>query len=122
MMPQKDILVADLPARLSEIPRYWAEMTPDAPALRDNAIAWSYAQFGTAVTAGAALLRDLDVRPGDRVMLVGENCAAQVALIFAAAAMDAWAVIVNARLSPREIDVIRDHCGARRLIYMIASS
>lgn len=122
MKPQKDILVTDLPARLSDIPRYWADMTPDAPALRDSTVAWSYAQLGAAVEAGVALLRDLDVRPGDRVMVVGENCAAQVALIFAAAAADAWVVIVNARLSQREMDVIRDHCGARRVIYTIASS
>ena len=31
--------------------------------------------------------------------------------------MDAWPVLVNAHLSAREIDQIRDHCGARRVIY-----
>ncbi|GAC1318288.1 MAG: AMP-binding protein [Collimonas sp.] len=122
MMLDKDFSVADLPARLSDIPRYWADLAPDAPALRDSTRAWSYAQLSAAVDTAATLLRDLDVRPGDRVMLVGENCAAQVALIFAAAAVDAWAVIVNARLSSREVDAIQDHCGARRVIYMLVSS
>lgn len=121
MTPPSTQLVG-LPERLSDIPRYWAGLTPDAPALRDCSVVWSYAQLWASVEVGVALLRDLDVRPGDRVMVVGENCAAQVALIFAAAAVGAWVVIANARLSAREIDVIRDHCRARRLIYMIASS
>ena len=122
MTPGQDVAVADLPARLSDVARYWAGRTPGAPALRDSAFSWNYAQFGAAIEAAAALLRDLDVRPGDRVMVVGENSAALVAFVFAAGAVDAWVVIVNARLSPREIDVIRDHCGARRVIYATAAS
>ena len=55
-------------------------------------------------------------------MVVGENCVAQVALVFAAADIDAWVVHVNARLSAREIDKIRDHSGARRVIYTVAAS
>jgi long-chain acyl-CoA synthetase len=122
MAPEEPVALAALPPRLSDIARCWAERTPGAPALRDGANAWSYAQLWAAVEAGAALLRDLDVRPGDRLMVVGENGAAQVALIFAAAAIDAWAVIVNARLAPRELDLIRDHCGARRLVYTVGAS
>ena len=60
--------------------------------------------------------------PDARVMIVGENCAAQVALIFAITECDAWVVNVNARLSPREIDAIREHSGARRVIYTAAVS
>src|SRR6202050_2153231 len=55
-------------------------------------------------------------------MLVCENCRAFVAIFLALAEMDAWPVLVNARLSPREIDLIRDHCGARRVIYMTSVS
>jgi len=50
-------------------------------------------------------------------MIVCENCRAFVAILLALAALDAWPVLVNARLSAREIDQIRDHCGARRMIY-----
>jgi len=35
----------------------------------------------------------------------------------ALAELDAWPVLVNPRLSAREVDQIRDHCGARRVIY-----
>jgi len=40
----------------------------------------------------------------------------------ALAAIDAWPVLVNARLSAREVDQIRDHCGARRVIYTTSVS
>ena len=117
-----DALLAELPQRLHEIPRRWAAATPEAVAVSEGDVAWTWRELATAVDEGAALLRRLDVRPGDRVMIVGENCAAQVALIFAASQCDAWVVNVNARLSPREIDAIREHSGARRLIYTVAVS
>ena len=56
-------------------------------------------------------LRNWGVRPGDRVMIVGENCREFVAILLASAGMDAWPVLVNANLSAREIDEIREHCG-----------
>ena len=46
-------------------------------------------------------------------MIVSENSLALAALMLAASAIDAWSVVVNPRLSEREIDQIRDHCGAR---------
>ena len=38
--------------------------------------------------------------------------------MFGVSRLDAWATIVNARLSPREIDAIRGHCRPRRTIYL----
>ena len=76
-----DALLAELPQRLHEIPRRWAAATPEAVAVSEGDVAWTWRELATAVDEGAALLRRLDVRPGDRVMIVGENCAAQVALI-----------------------------------------
>lgn len=115
-------LLAELPARLSEIPRRWAARTPAAPAVWDGGVRWNYRRLAAAVEAAEELLVRLDVRPGDRVMIVGENGAALIALIFALAAADAWAVIVNARLSPVELENIRAHCGARRAIFTAAAS
>ena len=72
--------------------------------------------------AAADVLRQSGVRPGDRLMIVAENCIALIVLIFAAAQADAWAVNVNARLAPSELDAIRDHSGARRLVYTVGAS
>jgi acyl-CoA synthetase (AMP-forming)/AMP-acid ligase II len=55
-------------------------------------------------------------------MVVGENCANLVALIFAAGLADAWIVNVNARLSAREVDALREHSGARIVFYTAAVS
>ena len=112
-----DQLLAGLPSRISAIPRRWADATPQRNALHDGARHWTYAELADAIDACTALLRQLELRPGDRLMLVGENSVAQIALTFAAAGIDAWIVHVNARLSAREVDQIRDHSGARRVLY-----
>ena len=39
-------------------------------------------------------------------MIVAENCREFVALLMASAALDAWPVLVNARLSAREVDEV----------------
>jgi len=115
-------LLAGLPARLSAIPAHWAARTPGAPALHEDGRHWTYAQLQHSVDSAVQLLRTLDVRAGDRLMVVGENCAQQVALIFAAASIDAWIVNVNARLSPREVDTIFEHASARRVLYLTNNS
>ena len=50
-------------------------------------------------------------------MVVCENCRAFVAILLAIAGIDAWPALASARLSAKEVDAIRDHCGARRVIY-----
>jgi acyl-CoA synthetase (AMP-forming)/AMP-acid ligase II len=106
-----------LPARICDVIAPWAERSPDHPALVETSGTWSYRQLADAVSETQGWLLDLGVRAGDRVMIVCENCRALVAILFALARLDAWAVLVNARLSARETDEIRDHCGARRVLY-----
>src|SRR5258708_26603242 len=55
-------------------------------------------------------------------MIVCENCRAFGAVLLALAGLDAWPVLVNARRSAPEIDQIREHCGARRVIYTTSVS
>lgn len=112
----------DLPDRLSDLVWRWEEAAPHAPALIDNDVPWSYAVLADAVRAAMDLLRRLGIRPGDRVMLVNENGRAIIALLHAAAALGAWSVIANARLSVSEIDAIARHSGARRLVFTLESS
>jgi acyl-CoA synthetase (AMP-forming)/AMP-acid ligase II len=117
-----DALLAGLPARIDAIPRAVASRTPDAPALIEAGRTLGYRQLVEAIDRQAVLLRELGVRAGDRVLLVSENCAAQVALLFAAATLDAWIVNVNARLSAPELEAIRVHSGARIAAYTAAVS
>ena len=112
----------DLPDRLSDLVWQWEKRAPQARALIDGDVRWSYGELAVAVRAAMDLLRENRVRPGDRVMLVNENGRAIVALLLAAAAIDAWSIIINARLSAAEIDAVAKHSGARRLIFTSEAS
>src|SRR5271167_1540470 len=107
----------NLPACISDVIKPWEECSPDRPALVEASGSWTYRQLASAVSDTQRWLVDSGVRPGDRVMIVCENCRAYVAILLAVAGLDAWPALVNARLSAREVDEIRDHCGARRVIY-----
>src|SRR6202167_5567056 len=109
-------ILSHLPSSVGDVVGPWAGRSPDHPALVEASGAWSYRQLASVTTETQAWLTDAGVRPGDRAMIVCENCRAFVALFLALAALDAWPVLVNARLSAREIDNARDHCGARRVI------
>jgi acyl-CoA synthetase (AMP-forming)/AMP-acid ligase II len=115
-------LLRGLPERICDVIKPWAERSPERPALVEASGAWSYRQLASAVSDAQRWLVDSGVRPGDRVMLVCENCRAFVAILLALAEVDAWPALVNARLSAREVDEIRDHCGARRVIYTTSVS
>jgi long-chain acyl-CoA synthetase len=109
--------MTDRPERICDVISAAVESSPNHSALVEASGAWSYQQLASAVTEAKCLLGNLGIRPCDRVMLVCENCRASVAILLALAALDAWAVLVSTRLSARELDGIRDHCAARRIIY-----
>ncbi len=109
-------------ARISDVVEVWAEQSPDHPALIESTGAWTYRQLAAAIADTQSWLRGLNVRAGDRVMIVGENCRAFVTVLLAATGLDAWPVLVNARLSGREIEQIQEHSGARRVFYTVGVS
>jgi long-chain acyl-CoA synthetase len=112
----------DLPERLSDLVWYWENQAPQAPALIDDDISWTFAEQAVAVRAAMDILKESGIRPGDRVMLVNENGRTIIALLLAAAAIDAWSIIINARLSAAEIDSAAAHAGARRIIFTTEAS
>jgi len=114
-------ILKSLPLRISDVVEMWSERSPDQVAVVDAGGSWNYRQLEGVIEQTKVWLNSLSVRPGDRVMILGENCRALVALMFAVAGLDAWPVLVNARLSAREIDQVRDHCGARRVLYSCVS-
>ena len=114
-------ILAELPDRISDVIKPFARENPDHPALVQGNVTWSYSELAAVVADTALILRHYDIRPGDRVMIVSENSLALVALILAAAEIDTWSV-VNPRLSACEVDLIREHSGARRVFYTIEVS
>ncbi|EKS38706.1 hypothetical protein HMPREF9696_01175 [Afipia clevelandensis ATCC 49720] len=115
-------ILNELPERLHDTMARAVVATPDHPALIEDARTWSYRQLADNVEQTAASLTALGIRPGDRMMIVSENSIALVALLLAASKINAWAIVVNPRLSPRELDQIRDHSGSRRMFFTVEVS
>jgi acyl-CoA synthetase (AMP-forming)/AMP-acid ligase II len=107
----------DPPRRVGELVRRGAERFGTAPALVEAARRLDYLALARAVDDTAQALARLGIDPGDRALIVNENCAAALVLALAATLRDAWPVLVNARLSGREIDAIRTHCSPRRVLF-----
>jgi len=112
-----DALLAALPRRIADVPAHRAAQSPAQPALIEDARRLSYGDLAQAVDTAAARLASLGVRGGDRVMIVAENCVAQIVLLFAAARLDAWALVSNARLSAAELDAIAAHARPKLIAF-----
>jgi long-chain acyl-CoA synthetase len=110
-------VLAELPHRISDVIAPWTRHCPDQLALVEASGAWTYEELATAVVEAKNWLATLGVRSGDRVMIVFENCRAFVAIFLALSELDAWPVLVNARLSASEVSQIREHCGPRLGIF-----
>ena len=114
--------LAQLPARIDTLPARVAAHSPARVALIDDFGRLTYGELTNVVAACAGRLRAHGVRGGDRVMIVGENGIAYVVLLLAVASLDAWPLLCNARLSPAELSVIRDHARPRCAIYTVDAS
>lgn len=110
------------PLRIFELVEHGARCAPDAVALREGAIAWTYAKLHEAAMQVAAELALRGVIRGDRVLVVADNSLAQVAAFFGIAALGAWPSMLNARSRPREIDAVRDHARPRVIVYTSGTS
>src|SRR6266436_2250897 len=102
-----------IPPQIIDVVRFWAERSPHHPALVEASGTWTYGELASAIAETRVWLLNSGVLPGDRVMVVCDNSRISVALFFAVSALQAWPVLVNARLSAGEIDKIREHSGPR---------
>ena len=110
-------IAREVPGRIHQVADPHVSSTPNRIALIEEGASWTYRKLDRAVADIAAGLSSLGVRAGDRMIIVSENCIALAALLLAASRIDAWAIVANPRLSPRELDQIRDHSGARRMFF-----
>ncbi|WP_312999066.1 AMP-binding protein, partial [Achromobacter animicus] len=104
--------------RIHDILALQARRQPDAICLyEEGGGTVTYAQLWQRVQDTAQWLRGQGVQPGHRVMMVGENCTAMLAALFGCGVAGAWPVGVNARLSGREIDNIRQHAQPELVLF-----
>ena len=102
--------------RIHELLNRWLQEAPERPFIHLPDRVLSYADLGRLVDALEAELRSHQVRSGDRVLVVAENCPEHAALLLAASRMGAWACGVNARMAPGEVRAFADKADAR-IIY-----
>ncbi|WP_372891301.1 class I adenylate-forming enzyme family protein [Rhodosalinus sp.] len=109
---------------MSRVTRIHQMLTPHADARPEDVaiidtdgtrVGW--AGYAAQVEEAADLLARQDVGPGDRVMIVAENCLSLAVLMLACSRRDAWAVPVNARLTAAEIARFTDHARPKRIFY-----
>ena len=115
--PERPALPLDRFRWITEPLAYWAAEIPDRIAATDPFAAFTFGEFQAAVERLAEDFEARGLEAGDRVMIVMENSLAGAVAMLAAARLGAWAVPLNARLTAREVDAIRDHCRPRVLIY-----
>ena len=93
-----------------------ARRLPGHPAVSDGRHAWSYGELAARVARVAGGLRANGLVPGDRVLLLLENCGEFFELLLGCWAARLCAVPANARLHPREVEYIALNSGARLLV------
>jgi amino acid adenylation domain-containing protein len=93
-----------------------AEASRDRIAIVERGSSTDYRALRMRATSVALHLRNLGIRPDDRVAIFLERGAEAAAAFFGVAAAGAIAVIVNETLRPRQIEHILRHSRARALL------
>src|ERR1700741_4939560 len=91
--PTIEEITASLPRRLHEVMAPHATTAPERIALIEDGARWTYRELERNVRQLAEQLAAFGVRPGDRMMIVSENCIALAALLLAASRLDAWGIV-----------------------------
>ena len=104
--------------RIHDLFDSWLLRSPDRVFLHlrgaDGAPAtMTYREVGRIAAALETELREDGVRPGDRVMVIAENCPQHLALILATSRIGAWSCGVNARMAPGEVAAFAGKADAR---------
>mgnify|MGYP003643779851 CR=1 FL=1 len=96
---------------------------PYAPALSDSiGVSWSFAELNQAAEAAASMLVEAGVRRNDRVLMLSENCASVVAMLFASWKIGAVIIPVNARQTATEVQRIVTHARPAAVVATTAAS
>lgn len=97
-------------ARVEDLLTEKIAVQPNAMALTDSSgVEWQYADLGLASADAAKVLSAAGVQPLDRVLMLSENCAAAVAVLFGCWQIGAVVIPVNARQTESEVARILEH-------------
>lgn len=108
--------------RIHQLLDRWLIEAPQRPFIHlPDGTSLSFAGLAALTDSAEAELRALGVRPGDRVLVVAENCPEHAALILACSRVGAWSCGVNARMANGEIDAFAAKADAR-VVYFTASA
>ena len=110
-------ILASLPRRLIDVPRTWAEATPSEPVVFYEGQKITYEQFWRDICRARDALRNFGVDAGDRIGLVVENCYDAICFFYAITDLEATAIMANARLSEREIQVVLNEADVKGAIF-----
>lgn len=91
-------------SRLHELFDRRLAATPDAIFIHTPDAAISFAALDVMVRSLEDELHRLGIAPGDRVMVLAENCPQHVALLLACSRVGAWSCGVNARMAQGEVE------------------
>ncbi len=106
-----------MPLRIHELLDRWLAEAPERPFIHLPDHSLSYADLGMLADALEGELRADGVRPGDRVLVVAENCPEHAALLIACSRVGAWSCGVNARMAPGEVNAFAAKADARVLYF-----
>ncbi len=110
-----------MPERLHDFVKNAADAAPERLAIiGEDGRRFLWRDMWRATLEARDCLEAADVRPGDRVVLVLENCPEIVAFFFATTMMDAAAVAVNARMTEGELARIIAHSDPSAIVFSTA--
>lgn len=105
------------PQRLHDAFDAWYAEAPDAPFLFLSDSTCTVRQLHALVEAQEEELRRIGAGPGDRLLIVAENCPEHVALLLACSRVGAWSCGVNARMAPGEVAAFAAKADARCMYF-----
>lgn len=100
-----------------------AATMPDSIAIVDtDGLVYTYAQFQAAIIDGTQYLRENGIESGDRIVLIAENCLTTAVFIFAASAVGAVIIPINARMVESELKQVVEHAMPRITLFTVGVS
>lgn len=101
-------MLSPLPVTIPHAAEAAARTWPDAPAVIEGAVTWTFAELWERSRAGASALLARGIGPGDRVAIWAPNCREWIVAALAAMSVGAAVVTLNTRLKGREAgDILR---------------